>query len=63
MIISAAIVQAAIVQKKVFFPTAETGPVFEAQVAVAKAVCAHCPVRAQCLDEALARIPDGIAGA
>ena len=47
---------------EVFFPTAEAGPVFEAQVAVAKAVCAQCPVRAACLDEALARIPYGIAG-
>jgi hypothetical protein len=47
---------------EVFFPTAETGPVFEAQVAVAKAVCAQCLVRSQCLDEALARIPHGIAG-
>ncbi len=33
-----------------------------AQVAVAKAVCARCPVRAACLDEALIRIPYGIAG-
>ena len=31
-------------------------------MAEAKAVCAGCPVRAECLDEALARIPDGIAG-
>jgi hypothetical protein len=32
------------------------------QVAAAKAVCAGCPVRAQCLAEAVARIPYGIAG-
>lgn len=45
-----------------FFPAAEAGPAYERQVAEAKAVCAGCPVRAECLDEALARIPDGIAG-
>jgi len=47
---------------EVFFPTAEAGPVYDAQVAVAKAVCAGCPVRVECLDEALMRIPEGIAG-
>jgi len=47
---------------EIFFPVAEAGPVHERQVAAAKAVCAGCPVRAECLDEALARIPDGIAG-
>ena len=31
-------------------------------MATAKAVCASCPVRAECLAEALARIPYGIAG-
>ena len=45
-----------------FFPTAETGPLHDAQVAAAKAVCAGCPVVTECLAEALARIPDGIAG-
>jgi hypothetical protein len=45
-----------------FFPTAEAGEFYEAQVAVAKAVCAGCSVRAACLSEALARIPFGIAG-
>lgn len=45
-----------------FFPTAETGPEHDTQVAAAKAICAGCPVQAACLDEALARIPDGIAG-
>ncbi len=34
----------------------------EAQVAVAKAVCAGCAVRSECVEEALVRIPDGIAG-
>lgn len=45
-----------------FFPVAEAGPAYERQVAAAKAVCAGCLVRAECLDEALARVPDGIAG-
>jgi transposase-like protein len=45
-----------------FFPAAERGPVRAVQVAAAKAVCAGCPVRADCLAEALARIPYGIAG-
>ena len=47
---------------EIFFPTATEGPTYEAQVAVAKAICAGCPVRAECLDEALLRIPYGIAG-
>lgn len=46
-----------------FFPAAEGGPVYEAQVAAAKQVCAGCLVRSQCLAEALVmRIPFGIAG-
>ena len=44
-----------------FFPVAEAGPAYERQVAEAKAVCAGCPVRSECLDEALARIPEGVA--
>jgi WhiB family redox-sensing transcriptional regulator len=47
---------------ELFFPTAESGPGYRAQVAEAKAVCRRCPVRADCLAEALARIPYGIAG-
>src|SRR4051794_14169037 len=43
-------------------PPAESGPARIMQVAAAKAVCARCPVREQCLTEALARIPYGIAG-
>jgi Transcription factor WhiB len=56
------IISAAVVQKKLFFPVARTGPVHDAQVAAAKAVCARCSVAAACLTEALDRIPDGIAG-
>lgn len=44
-----------------FFPSAAAGPIYEAQVATAKAVCAGCPVRAECLTE-MARVPFGIAG-
>jgi hypothetical protein len=47
---------------ELFFPVAEAGPVLDAQNAAAKAVCARCPVRTECLTEALARIPYGIAG-
>jgi WhiB family redox-sensing transcriptional regulator len=39
---------------ELFFPVAgEATAIFEAQVAEAKAVCARCPVRAECLAEAL----------
>lgn len=41
-----------------FFPATERGP----GVTRAKAVCAGCPVRRRCLEEAILRIPDGIAG-
>lgn len=50
------------VDPELFFPVATDGPVYDAQVTAAKAVCARCPVVAECLAEALARIPDGIAG-
>jgi hypothetical protein len=50
------------VDPETFFPTAEGGPAYEAQVAVAKAVCAGCPVSRDCLREALVRLPYGIAG-
>jgi transposase-like protein len=47
---------------EIFFPASEPGgPVYEAQVAAAKAVCAGCPVRAECLEWA-ADLPYGIAG-
>lgn len=47
---------------EIFFPTAEDGPALVAQVALAKSICARCVVRVECLDEAQARIPYGIAG-
>jgi hypothetical protein len=50
------------VDPELFFPTATSGPAYEAQVATAKAVCAGCPVRAACLAEAMESIPEGIAG-
>ncbi|WP_428497652.1 WhiB family transcriptional regulator [Pseudonocardia sp.] len=50
------------VDPELFFPTAEDGPLYEAQVVAAKRVCAGCPVWRRCLDYALAALPDGIAG-
>lgn len=50
------------VDPELFYPAADSGPVFEAQVAEAKTVCAGCLVRAQCLVFALAALPYGIAG-
>jgi hypothetical protein len=50
------------VDPEVFFPTATHGPEYEAQVSIAKAVCAGCPVRAECLAWALPHQSDGIAG-
>ena len=50
------------VDPELFFPTAVRGAAYEAQVADAKQVCRRCPVRAQCLDFALAWVPDGVAG-
>jgi WhiB family redox-sensing transcriptional regulator len=37
---------------ELFFPVSDVGP-GAAQTAEAKAVCAHCPVQAKCLDWAL----------
>jgi hypothetical protein len=48
------------IDSELFFPTAEGGRMRALQVSAAKAVCAGCPVRVQCLAEA--RIPYGIAG-
>jgi len=46
------------VEPDTFFPATDRGP----EVGRAKAVCAGCPVRNRCLDEALRQIPEGIAG-
>jgi hypothetical protein len=50
------------VDPETFFPTAAQGAEFEAQVSIAKAVCAGCPVRSKCLTWALTALPEGIAG-
>jgi hypothetical protein len=50
------------VDPELFYPVAEDGPPYEEQVAAAKAVCAGCPVRAECLAFALVALPHGIAG-
>ena len=47
---------------EIFFPVAEAGPARERAQARALAVCARCPVVAECLEYALAKIPYGIAG-
>ncbi|MHA6620325.1 WhiB family transcriptional regulator [Pseudonocardia sp. DLS-67] len=50
------------VDPEVFFPAAVEGAEFEAQVSVAKSVCAGCPVRSECLSWALEALAEGIAG-
>lgn len=50
------------VDPEVFFPAAESGPVFDREVAEAKAVCAVCPVRDECLAEALVTPVEGVWG-
>ena len=49
------------VDPELFFPTAESGPVLAEQVARARAVCAGCAVRPQCLAFALRALPYGVA--
>ena len=46
---------------ELFFPISASGPA-QAQTSAAKAVCAQCPVRANCLSYALITQPDGIWG-
>ena len=50
------------VDPEVFFPVPVEGLAYRTRVAVAKAVCGGCAVRAECLAWALAHQPDGIAG-
>ncbi|MBN9100518.1 MAG: WhiB family transcriptional regulator [Pseudonocardia sp.] len=50
------------VDPEIFFPAALSGDEYETQVSIAKAVCAGCPVLADCLEWALSGLPDGIAG-
>lgn len=50
------------VDPELFYPAAESGPIYDAQVAAAKAVCAGCPVREACAAFALVALPYGIAG-
>ena len=54
------------VDPELFFPETTDGapdePLVRQQVAAAKAVCRRCPVSEQCLDEALERLPHGVAG-
>ena len=47
---------------ELFYPAAEYGPEHDAQVSAAKAVCARCPVRVECLTWALGALAYGIAG-
>ncbi|OJY42333.1 WhiB family transcriptional regulator [Pseudonocardia sp. 73-21] len=50
---------------ELFFPIQDSddeAPALTEQIRKAKAVCAACPVRQRCLDEALRRMPYGIAG-
>jgi len=46
---------------ELFFPISSAGPAL-AQVSSAKAVCARCPVRVNCLTYALITQPEGIWG-
>lgn len=47
---------------ELFFPIEDSAPALADQIHTAKAVCARCPVRQRCLDEALRLMPYGIAG-
>lgn len=47
---------------EIFFPVGDPADPFDARNAPALAACARCPVRAQCLDDALARVEFGVMG-
>jgi WhiB family redox-sensing transcriptional regulator len=47
---------------EIFFPVGDPGDPFDPRNAEALAWCAVCPVRSECLTEALARVPDGVMG-
>jgi hypothetical protein len=49
------------VDPDLFFPPGD-GPLGQWQIARAKAVCAGCPVIAECLAFALTQLPEGIVG-
>ncbi len=50
------------IDPEIFFPTAESGRLLEAEVAEARKVCAGCPVTKECLEFAREWLPYGIAG-
>lgn len=50
------------VDPELFHPIAVSGSRYREQVDRAKAICARCPVRRQCLAFALQTLPHGIAG-
>lgn len=50
------------VDPELFFPAANTGPAWAAQVAAAKAVCRRCPVVEQCRSFAFDGLRYGVAG-
>lgn len=50
------------VDAELFFPVGTTGAIYDAQVAEAKAICAACPVRTECLSYAMGALVAGIAG-
>jgi hypothetical protein len=50
------------VDPELFFLVGESGREVEAQGVAAKTVCSRCPVRAECLADALVGMPYGVAG-
>jgi hypothetical protein len=47
---------------EIFFPVGDPGDPFDPRNAPALAACARCPVRAECLTDALARVEFGVMG-